>query len=109
MLCPLIAGIPAIVCCVKPTCNSFTADDVKADYDSIVKLLEEAGAMREIGVLTGLASDGDERRVKFQLSEIAGRNHGDANTYSAVNHCSFVFLCRLTGRILGIHTQDPLQ
>jgi hypothetical protein len=109
MLVPLIDGIPPVVCFVRATCNSFTAESVKIDWDTLLESFMNAGCAKSIGKLIGLGSDGDARRVKLQLSHMLSGKHGAVGRFFAVLDPSFVLSALVLGSTPQLHFSDPLQ
>ena len=71
LLNPLHPALPQLVLLIAPTCNRFTSEDVKAQWDLISsqykKWLEHI-----IGPLIGHSSDGDARRRKLMVNDLTG-------------------------------------
>ena len=109
MLVPLIDGIPPVVCFARATCNSFTADTVKIDWDALLASFVRADCVRSIGKFVGLGSDGDARRVKLQLSHMLSGKHDTVGRFFAVSDPSFVLSALTLGHSPQLHFSDPLQ
>ncbi len=109
MLVPLVDGIPPVVCFVRATCNSFTADTVQIDWNALLASFVRAGCVESIGKFIGLGSDGDPRRVKLQLLHMLSGKHGTVGRFFAVLDPSFVLSALDLGQTPQLHFSDPLQ
>lgn len=49
MICPLVAGVPPIVCFIAGTCNSFTASDSERVVDGLKADYQAAGLTETLG------------------------------------------------------------
>ena len=49
MICPVVAGVPPIVCFIVGTCNGFTASDSERVYDKLKADFDEAGLTETLG------------------------------------------------------------
>jgi len=115
MICPLVDLVSPVLCCVKPTCNSFTERTIKIECIGLVELFRSCDGEKQVGRCVGLSSDGDARRVRFQVADMVEKPIAGVlgPRFVAVEHESFTLSCANPTypgfKTLKAHSQDPYQ
>jgi hypothetical protein len=108
---PLCEGLPSIPILFQSTCNKFDAEDfVRQQWDQFHAFWQEAGGVKEVGMVMGHASDGDARRRKLMLEDYT-RALPPERCFTLPNCLSFTLVAYIEddGRVSGIHSQDSIH
>jgi hypothetical protein len=110
MINPLCEGLPSIPVLFQSTCNRFDADLVRRQWNELSVCWQEAGGLKDVGMLIGHASDGDARRRKLMLEDLT-RALPPERCFTLPNCPSFTLVAHVHPNegVSGIHSQDSIH
>ena len=97
---PLHKSLPPLVVLLQATCNTFTHEMVREQWQHIIQLYNQY-LLPVLGPLVGHASDGDSRRRKLHLQAALGE---DGERYR-INTENFT----MSGKLVEVHGQKTLS
>jgi hypothetical protein len=101
LLNPLASGMPKLIYALLPTCNTFDAGQVYAQWE-LVRAWHVKHVLEKVGPLIAHASDGDKKRVKCMVESLERGEYG-------LDKPSFVMRAEVVGGRPLLMDQDSLH